>query len=275
MSPPAAPVQSRKLTKPSGGAKKEPKKPTGRKVAKSKKEKALKQAKAAQLPRVEPRAEPGQGSPEHEAMDISGQDLILHDWSTSLSTQVPSYPEEELLDEIGRYFTAISKEPSRARSRRTAAGAHGPKLKRLSMQGAGGSLKGGKAAHRSPDRLKVVADPKLCHSQDSIDGLLPPLQVNQVQHHDGQVVSQPLEDTTGVKLPDSPELFVTKSKTRLSIMDVDLGSRPGSTTQVPKAVSEPMETSVPSSPSNPSAPTSPLRTSLLLETKEEGDKETK
>ncbi len=239
------------------------------------------------MPRLGPQAGLGHGDLEHRDVDFSEQDLVLHNWSTSLSTQVPSYPEEELLDEIGRYFTAISKEPSRARSRRTGAGPQGPKLKRLSAQGPMGSLtkdKGWRVAQRSPNRQ---AGSRLDGSQDSITDLLPPLQVNQVHRHDGRVVSQDLEDTTGVKIPDSPELFVTKSKTRLSIIDADLGSRPGSATH-PKQT--PMDTSdtppspskspgagasPPPSPARSSDPASPLRTSLLLETKEEGDKETK
>ncbi len=261
------------------------------------KEKTGKQTKVAELPKLKPELEAGTGleSPTHGDMDHSGEDWVLHNWSTSLTSQVPSFPEAELLDEIGRYFTAISKEPSRARSRRNAAQAQGPRLKRLSAQGPGGSLskdKGRRVAHVSPDRLKVLADSTLDHSQESIHELLPPLQANQVHRHDGQVVRQSLEDTTGVEIPDPPDLFVTKSKTRLSIIDMDIGSRPGSASHANRLLEpapelmtsdsspSPSQSSggtsdVPSSPSKSLGASSALRTSLLLDTKEEGDKETK
>ena len=204
--------------------------------------------------------------------DFSEHDLVLRDWSTDLHS--PSSSEEELLQEIGRQFSAISKEPSRARAKRSGAQIHGPNLKRLSAQGLGDSL--AKKTHVSKVR-------EMNRSQDSLGELLPPLQSTVVKQHDGAVVHQLLEDTKGIKAPESPELYVSKSKTRLSVMDM-VSSRPTSASPSEPALvhavsnddsDDWMNSSADEEQNGSPSGQSILRTTLLLERKEEGDKETK
>lgn len=249
-----------------------------------------------------------------DVLDYPKQDWILRDWSTSLQPASVPTEESELLEEIGRQFMAVTKEPSR---RRTGAQAHGPNLKRLSSDhlpagsGSIGKKKArNRAAHHSPSKLRSDESTLSVESMDMVQ----PLNKNEAKKHDGNVVTQHLEDTTGVQVPDYPELFVTKSKTRSSIMDSESTFTPE--TSPKHAVEEPdglvtgpfipppppadglvspiippppveafkddsgSPEKVPPSPGkNPSIPASPhrsvLHTSLLLETMEEGEVETR
>ena len=231
-----------------------------------------------------------QSSSSFDIPELPDQDWILRDWSTSLHSE-PS-DETEVLEEISRHFSAITKEPSR---RRPPTQIQGPRLKRLSVGPEGGSLsKRKKQSSWSQDR---VLERKLSSSQDSFDELLPPIRSTKTEQHDGIILIQHLEDTTGIKVPDHPDLFVTKSKTRLSLD----GSFPPSTSNSQHTLEQMEVTPISPLVSKGSAPpeltpahlTPPttitednqtdreqeeqtvLRTSLLLETKEEGDKETR
>ena len=243
-----------------------------------------------------------QPSSSFDIPELSGQDWILRDWSTN--PQASPSTEGELLEEIGRQFLAITKEPSR---RKPASQMHGPRLKRLSVGPEGGSLskKRRQPSRPAPSRPHdKVKQEELSRSQDSLGELMPPIRSTKIEKHDGAIVIQPLEDTTGVKVPDSPELYVAKSRTRLSLE----GSFPPSSSNSQIAI-EPMEVTPAelsaARASNNTAPAPPepmdtdthhtpqattmeegqsdgepeqrsvLRTSLLLESKEEGDKETR
>ena len=237
-----------------------------------------------------------QSSSNFDIPELPEQDWILstnlRDWSTNLHPE-PS-DENEVLEEISRQFSAIAKEPSR---RRLPTQIQGPRLKRLSVGPEGGSLtKRKKQSSQSQDR---VLERKLSSSQESFDELLPPIQSTKIEKHDMIILTQPLEDTTSIKLPDHPELFVTKSRARLSLD----GSFPPSASNSQHTLEQMEVTPTPSSvarasvppermdtATHPTLPTTPiednrtnkeqeestvLRTSLLLETKEEGDKETR
>ena len=207
------------------------------------------------------------------------QEWILRDWSTHLHSPTTS-PKGEILDEIGRQFSAITREPVRAR--RSGSQIQGPKLKRLSThEGDKGSLSKRQQRRGASSRVSPRAKADLNRSAN--EQLLPPLKPQQAAQHDGNVVMQKLEDATGVRVPDSPELFVTKSKTRLSIRSLS-GSFPEPASASPSQHTlDQMETNEP--PPEP-ADTSPGRSlerkgsnkskrSYLLEMKEEGDKETR
>ena len=236
--------------------------------------------------------------------DYPKQDWILRDWSTSLQPASVPTEESELLDEIGRQFMAISKEPSR---RRTGAQAHGPNLKRLSTdhlpagRGSIGKKKArNRAAHHSPSKLR--SDDSTM-SVDTME-MVQPLSRNEAKKHDGNVVTQQLEDATGVQVPDYPELFVTKGKTRTSIMGSESTFTPktspehaleepdglvgpnvppppavafegdsGSPEKAPPSPEKDLATEGPFTPASPQR--SVLHTSLLLETMEEGEMETR
>lgn len=171
--------------------------------------------------------------------ELPGQDWILRDWSTS--PQPSPSTEGELLEEIGRQFMAITKEPSR---RIPASQMQGPRLKRLSVGPEGGSLskKRRQPSRPAPSRpapsrpLDKVKQEDLSRSQDSLGELVPPIQSTKIEKHDGAILIQPLEDTTGIKVPDSPELYIAKSKTRLSLE----GSFPPSSSNSQTTI-EPME----------------------------------
>ena len=144
------------------------------------------------------------------------QEWILRDWSTHLHS--PTSQQGEILDEIGRQFSAISQAPVRAR--RPGSQMQGPKLKRLSThEGDKGSLSKRQRKRGVSSRVSPRAKADLNQSSQ----LLPPLKPDQAVHHDGKVITQKLEDATGVKVPDSPELLVTKNKTRLSIRSLSDG----------------------------------------------------
>ena len=212
-----------------------------------------------------------------EALD---QEWILRDWSTHLHSPTTS-PNGEILDEIGRQFSAITREPVRAR--RSGSQIQGPKLKRLSIHdGDKGSLSKRQQRRGASSRVSPKAKADLNQSQN--EQLLPPLRPNQTAQHDGNVVTQRLEDTTGVKVPDSPELLVTRSRTRLSIISGS-GSFAGPSASASEHTLDQMETS--EAPPDPEPmDTSPgkslerkgsnrSRKSYRLEMKEEGDKETR
>ena len=134
------------------------------------------------------------------------------DWSTSLSG-AGSPMGNGMMDEIGRQFLAVSKTPTEAK--KLGAQARGPKLKRLSATDKGSVPKKKKGS--SP--AKAMPHRAMNESADSLTDLLPPLSSSHVAKHDGNVVTQTLQNTEGVKLPDSYDLFATRSKTRLPIVD--------------------------------------------------------
>ena len=109
--------------------------------------------------------------------------------------------EDSIAQEIGRHFAVITKDPSH---RHRGKGARGDgKLKRLSTG--------------SASRIKIVSKDSL---SDSIPDLLPPLSVARPGKHDGKVLTQQLEDTTGVQVRQRNDYLVLKKSQRASIADM-------------------------------------------------------
>lgn len=112
---------------------------------------------------------------------------------------------EGVVEEIGRQFSAISKMPSRR------AGGHprGPKLKRLSKT---------EQSSLSKRMLSLNIPSGGDSLASSVTELLPPLNITRpVSRHDGNVITQELESTEGVQLPDIHDLLSGRSKTRLPL----------------------------------------------------------
>lgn len=177
--------------------------------------------------------------------------------SSPKNRQPPSH-EEDISEQIGRHFMAITKEPSHRQRRGQGSRGEasrgqasrgqalkGPSIKRLSVDEAVGNTKGGGR-----------------ESNDSIDELLPPISPGNVTKHDGNVVTQQLEDTTGIKVRNEiSEYLVLKGKQRARINpapSLQAPVEPHSGEHQPK-----------------SSDSAVLRTSLLLEKMEEGEKETR
>ena len=220
-------------------------------------------------------------SPAHESVSefefaaLSGSNQEFPtDWSTS-SIQESSNPadilpeRDHVLEEIGRHFSAITKDPSR---RRGGLHARGPNVKRLSTTGLQGS-----AGRRRKALLSPAAE-----SMESMNDMVPPLKMNVVKKHSGNRVTQQLEDATGIELEDAFDLLIPRGKPRRTMLDQD--------SFMQSDVVEPMDTSgLPlqqegSSISEQgqsineregSTEASVLHTSLLLETMEEGEVETR
>ena len=132
------------------------------------------------------------------------------DWNTSLSGAGSPLGGEAVMEEIGKQFSAISKTPTGAR--KSGPQSRAPKLKRLSTAERSSLPKKtrGPAVDTSPTR-------RLGQLTDSVPDLLPPLTTSRMAQHDGNVVTQELENTDGVRVPDMHDLFVTKSRTRVSL----------------------------------------------------------
>ena len=150
----------------------------------------------------------------------------------------PQYGRENISDEISRQFMAITKEPSKRHVANRAV--KGPNLTRLDTGGG---------------------------SNDSLTDLLPPMSPKQVARHDGNVVTQKLEDARGIKITENTsDYLVPKGKHRAGIAELAQGT--------PKQTrATPTEQEVEPRPN--STDSNVLRTSLLLETMEEGEKETR
>ena len=225
--------------------------------AAGKKEKKKKLSKLKLSPKNAPFPSPAHESvSEFEYSENAGsQQELPEDWSTSTLPQATTPPmpdilpeQNEVMEEIGRHFSAITKDPSR---RRGGGNARGPNVKRLSAAGLQGS------ANR---RRKALLSPA-AESMDSVEDLVPPLKLNVVKKHSGIKVTQDLEDTEGIQLEDSFDMLIPRGKSRRSVLDVD--------NFVQSDAHEPMD--VPSERQEDSV----LHTSLLLETMEEGEVETR
>ena len=106
--------------------------------------------------------------------------------------------EDSLALEIGRHFAAITKEPShRCRGR-------DGNLKRLSSGG-------------SASRTRIKRHDSLC---DSTSDLVSPLRVSIPGKHNGNVLTQDLEDTTGVHLKQNQDFLAPKKSQRASLVDM-------------------------------------------------------
>lgn len=159
----------------------------------------------------------------------------------------PPYGEDNIMEEIGHHFMAITKKPSHRQH--GVRSLKGPNLKRLSTDSSKGRRE----------------------SNDSIAELLPPIAMGKIAKHDGKVVTQQLEDTKGIKINEKTSDYVVpkgRQRTRIlntqtTAMEVDSLPTSGSKELRPK-----------STDSNNSGRTV-LRTSLLLETMEEGEMETR
>lgn len=122
---------------------------------------------------------------------------------------------EGVMEEIGRQFMAISKTP-------TGIGKwgqqfRGPKVKRL------GTGEQSSVPRKIREPIGANLGKHLDQSNDSLSGsksgLFPPLAVSRMSRHDGNIMTQELENTDGVKVPDMSDIFVTKSKTRIPLAD--------------------------------------------------------
>ena len=251
-------------------------------AAAGKKERKKKLSKQKQSPKDEQFPSPAHESvSEFEFSDLSGSHPeVLVDWSTHqisppppLSQEHTVSPErEEILQEIGRQFSAITKEPSRRRGIGGGGGGgvlgRGPNVKRLSATGLQGS-----ANRRRKEQFGPPAD-----SMESIDDLVPPLQMNVVKQHSGNRVTQELENTDDIELRDDFDVLVPRGKSRSSVLDQDSFRRLD--TVEPMEASQPMnstfkEEQQPQPNPGETPEHSILHTSLLLETMEEGEVETR
>lgn len=243
------------------------------------KPKMLKRMSASEKNDKQSRAASRKASHHTEQSDISSSRLIsvqstlsppqpmLEPFSFTQESDPATNPgTEQLLDEIGQQFLSVTKEPSR---RRTAAQVHGPKLKRLSS---GVQEPVGKIAHlkQSPTRYD---------SEESVGEMVSPLRISHIEKHDGNIVSQDLQSTEGVKVPDDYDLFVTRSKTRMSILDFDQNPPFEPPQDGPSDIVVPPEVGFQNPIETISTEESPqhnvLRTSLILETMEDGEVETR
>ena len=246
--------------------------------AAGKKEKKKKLSKQKQSPKNEQFPSPAHESvSEFEFSDLSGSHPeVFADWSTHhqitpLSQQQDISPErEEILQEIGRQFSAITKEPSRRRAGGGGAGGRGrgPNVKRLSATGLQGSA----------NRRKALFGPS-AESMESIDDLVPPLQLNVVKHHSGNRITQELGNTDDIELRDDFDVLVPRGKSRSSVLDRE--SFRQLVTVEPMEITQPMNSTFreEQQPLHDDREGSPehsiLHTSLLLETMEEGEVETR
>lgn len=242
--------------------------------AAGKKERKKKISKQKQLPKNEQFPSPAHESvSEFEFSDLSGSHPeVFLDWSTHQITpsqqqqqQDISLEREEILQEIGRQFSAITKEPSR---RRAGGGrSRGPNVKRLSATGLQGSA----------DRRKRAPS---AESRESVDDLVPPLQLNVVKQHSGNRVTQELGNTDDIEVRDDFDVLVPRGKSRTTVLDQDSFRQLDSVE--PMDITQPMNSTFqeeqqpqPKSGDTEGSPKhSVLHTSLLLETMEEGEVET-
>ena len=246
--------------------------------AAGKKERKKKLSKQKQTPKDEQFPSPAHESvSEFEFSDLSGSHPeVFVDWSTHQvippsQEQAISPEREEILQEIGRQFSAIAitKEPPRGRAGGGGGGGggrgRGPNVKRLSATGLHGSANRRRRAQFGPS-----AD-----SMESIDDLVPPLQLNVVKQHAGNRVTQELGNTDDIELRDDFDLLVPRGKSRSSVLDRD--SFRLLDTVEPMEVSQPMNSTFreEQQPRPKPGETSVLHTSLLLETMEEGEVETR
>lgn len=222
--------------------------------AKSEKSSRATSHKASQLtePSVAAQTTPPEASPGQLLHTYTGQAEQSSPRQPSPRQPPPPGGENDITEEIGRHFMAVTKEPSHRQPRAQAS--RGPNVKRLRTQ-----------AYDSKARQKRESD------DDSIAELLPPIAAGKITKHDGNIVTQKLEDTTGIKVKDQiSDYLILKGKRRARI-------NPAPSSQVvqmevgPPAV-PPMYDKEPRPESSGS---NVLRTSLLLEKMEEGEKETR
>ena len=251
-------------------------------AAAGKKERKKKVSKQKQSPKDEQFPSPAHESvSEFEFSDLSGSHPeVFVDWSTHGQISPPPLPlsqeqdvspeREEILQEIGRQFSAITKEPSRRRGIGGGGGgvrSRGPNVKRLSATGLQGS-----AGRRRREQFGPPAD-----SMESIDDLVPPLQLNVVKQHSGNRVTQELGNTDDIELSDDFDVLVPRGKSRSSVLDQDSFRRLD--TVEPMEASQPMNSTFKEeqqpNPEEDSPEDNILHTSLLLETMEEGEVETR
>ena len=137
-------------------------------------------------------------------------------------------------------------------------------MKRLSATGLQGS-----AGRRRKAQFGPPAE-----SMESIDDLVPPLQLNVVKQHSGNRVTQELADTDDIQLRDDLDVLVPRGKSRTSVLDGDSFRRLDAVE--PMEASQPMNSTFIEGQQPESSPEqSVLHTSLLLETMEEGEVETR
>ena len=146
----------------------------------------------------------------------------------------PSGDTEGVVEEIGKQFLAIVQTPTRVR--KSGQPPRGPKLKRLSKS----------SLSRNPVRASPTKRPNQ-PGDDSLAGstieLLPPLAISwSPTQHDGNVVTQELENAEDVQLPDIHDLLSMRSRTRLPLAP---DSFPNSASNSEPRL-EPIETSHPS-----------------------------
>lgn len=261
------------LKRLSSGAVAEPQRPAG------KKEKKKKISKQKPSPKTKPLPSPAHESvSEFEFADLSGsQQELPANWSTSTlqetsnQLEVDISPERgEILEEIGRHFSAITKDPSR---RRAGGYAYGPKVKRLSAIGVQGS-----AGRRRRALLSPAAE-----SMESVEELVPPLKMNIVKTHTENRVTQELESTDCVELEDSFDVLIPRGKSRQSVLGngsfvqfeeaETLDPVSNAPQPMDAASSEQRQQTLDEAEGSPEP--SILHTSLLLETMEEGEVETR
>ncbi len=118
-----------------------------------------------------------------------------------------------LAEEIGKQFLAVTTTPAGTGGKKRS---RGPKLKRLKNTAEVGSQS------KRTRNLLAVNQGRGAPSMESLEGsradLLPPLVVSRASaRHDGNVVTQELENTEGVRVPDILDLLSTRSKTRLTV----------------------------------------------------------
>ena len=158
------------------------------------------------------------------------------------SPRPPPQGDSTITDEISRQFKGLTKEPSQRHR------------------------EGGPRASKGPN-LKRITSEERRESTDSMAELHPPISMNKVAKHDGRVVTQTLEDATGIEVHDQlSDLLVFKGKERPSVTALQAP---------PLSRSKQAHSSARPESSDSTHSEGVLRTSLLLETMEEGEQETR
>jgi hypothetical protein len=126
----------------------------------------------------------------------------------------PPGGSEGVMEEIGKRFMAVSKTPVGVRK----LGQRGPKLKRLSTTERDSLAKRAKSPVGASPKRRLDLSTDTDSLDDSAIDLCPPLAVSHmITRHDGNRVTQELENTEGVRVPDLLDLLSTRSKTRLPL----------------------------------------------------------
>ena len=140
-----------------------------------------------------------------DSSDLSGT-------SQGTGSPVDLKGDEGLAEEIGKQFLAVTKTPSAVKGgRKLGKKLRGPKLKRLS------TTESGSLSKRARNLLSINQSMESFDNVSTVE-LLPPLAVSKSPaKHDGNVVTQKLANTDGIRVPDVLDYLSSHSRTRLTV----------------------------------------------------------